>query len=184
MRVSIGLSSGGESLTWAGKVAPPMPTMPASRNRSFISSGVRLSGSPFGKASSQASSPSGLMTTEGRALPDGCGRGSTATTSPEVDACTGTETNPLALPITWPFLTCSPSSTQTSAGAPICCESGIVNSSGSGTSSTGLVAVHCLLSAGCSPPGNVFSLPIAIDQAALSALRNGIVVSVKLLPSG
>ena len=96
------------SLTWVGKVAPPIPTMPAARIRSRSSSAVSFAGSAPASPSTQASSPSGRITTAGSARPEGCGRGSTATTSPEVEACTGTETKPLAVPTTSPFLTFSP----------------------------------------------------------------------------
>ena len=38
-----------EILTWVGKVAPPMPTTPASLMRAESCSGVRLSGSEAGE---------------------------------------------------------------------------------------------------------------------------------------
>ena len=44
-RKSIFLSLGGESLTWAGKVAPPMPTMPPSNTRESRASRSSRAGS-------------------------------------------------------------------------------------------------------------------------------------------
>ena len=44
------------------------------------------------------------------------------------------ETNPAAVPITWPTRTASPFLTQAAAGAPICCDNGTTAISGSGKS--------------------------------------------------
>ena len=46
-------------------------------------------------------------------------------TVPETDECTLAETNPAALPISVPTFTLSPLATTASAGAPMCCPSGM-----------------------------------------------------------
>ena len=99
MTVSIGLDSGGDSLTCVGKAAPPRPTRPASLDDVPISSGV-----------SDATSGAGLDRLVPRvlavALDDdrpcarlraGAGTCRPPATLPEIDACTGTETKPAGL---------------------------------------------------------------------------------------
>ena len=97
--VSTGLA--GLSLTQVGKPAPPIPTIPASRMISMISSGVRLSRSPCGCTDScRVFFPSDSMTTAITSLPRvPCIRGSTATTVPLTLECTGALINPAASPI-------------------------------------------------------------------------------------
>ena len=77
------------------------------------------------------------MVTEGLRTPDASGWASTATTVPLTDECMLDETKPLAVPIRSPTFTLSPLATHGWAGAPICCESGIITFSGRGIASMG-----------------------------------------------
>ena len=71
--------------------------------------------------SSIHSSPSTSITTALPALPARSFTISIDFTVPLTDECTGAETKPVGLAISWPTLTLSPTATHGSAGAPRCC---------------------------------------------------------------
>ena len=101
LRRMVSTGFAGFSLTQVGKPAPPIPTIPASRMISMISSGVSLSRSPCGCTDScRVFFPSDSITTAITSLPlVPCIRGSTATTVPLTLECTGALINPAASPI-------------------------------------------------------------------------------------
>ena len=78
------------AFTLPGKAAPPMPTMPASRISPRMVSGSICSGEAAVGAGMVVSWKSLSMTTDMTFFPEAWGRGSTATTVPETEACTGT----------------------------------------------------------------------------------------------
>ncbi len=142
------------SFTAEGKVAPPMPTIPASATLAAISSGVAFSGRRRPSRGPQLSCPSVRMVMVGMGSPEGWGAAKwpTAITRPEVGACMLAETGPRARPISWPFTTRSSRLTSGSASAPICCWSGTRISVGIGMSSMGLSELRCLRVSGWTPP--------------------------------
>ena len=77
------------------------------------------------------------MTTDMIMSPRGWGLGSTATTVPETEACTGAETGAALSPIFWYIFTVSPFFTSGVQGAPICCAMGITTWGGGAITVTG-----------------------------------------------
>ncbi len=142
-----------EIFTWVGKVAPPMPTMPASFTRAEICSGVRASGSLAGTQSGQGVSlKSFSITTLMTGTPEKWMRFSTADTVPETLAWTGAETKAGASPTFCPTVTWSPTDTQGVQGAPMCRDMGITTRAGGGRVSMGFLLVAALWSLGWMPP--------------------------------
>jgi len=101
MTVSMGLRLGGESFTWVGKPAPPIPTMPHSA--------ILLTSSPLaasrhepstGSKGTASSVPSFSICTAVTSRPDGWAKGRTDSTVPATEACTAAETFPAASPTT------------------------------------------------------------------------------------
>ena len=92
--------------TWVGKVAPPMPTMPAFFTISQICSTVRLSGSLGARREGQGVSVKSFsITTLITGTPEKWIRGSTAATVPDTLAWTGAETKAGASPTICPTVT-------------------------------------------------------------------------------
>ena len=140
----------GFSFTQVGKPAPPIPTIPASRMISMISSGVRLSRSLCGCTDScRVFLPSDSITTAITSLPlVPCIRGSTATTVPLTLECTGALINPAASPIFCPTFTVSPIATIGFAGAPRCWDMEITTVFGSGNFFRAMCSLNSLRSDG------------------------------------
>ena len=114
------------SFALVGKPAPPMPVIPASRMIAISSSGGSVRGlARFWIVGQSVTRPSFSSTTAGMSVPPGCGRGSTATTVPETDACTGAQ-SPSPSPSFCPSVTRSPTRTSGLQGAPMCCDRKIV----------------------------------------------------------
>ena len=165
MTVSMGLSLGGESLTWVGNVAPPKPTMPASRtaSRSFSAPASSARGARDGSHSSR---PSFSRITAATRRPPAMMRGWMPLTLPETDACTAALTKPSGAPIFCPRYTRSPGLTSGLQGAPACWSSGIAASAGAGTASMGFAPVARFSptpSCGCTPRRKVNVLPNALS---------------------
>ena len=121
MSTSFTLPMPPEILTCVGKVAPPIPTIPAFFTISTISSTVRASGSAGAFTSSLTVFwKSFSITTDTMSPPIEKGRGSMAFTVPETLAWMGADTNLSLSPINWPTLTKSPAFTTGVQGAPIC----------------------------------------------------------------
>ena len=92
--------------TWVGKVAPPWPTMPAFFTISVSCSTVRSSGFSAGwMLGSRVFSKSFSITTLITGTPLKWGRGSTATTVPDILAWMGADTKAGASPTTCPMFT-------------------------------------------------------------------------------
>ena len=84
------------------------------------------------------------------------GTRSTDVTVPEIGLWMLADMKLPASAMSCPVSTLSPLATFATAGAPICCDSGIVTTSGSGRTSMGFAPLN-LFSDGCTPPiGNVF----------------------------
>jgi hypothetical protein len=92
------------------------------------------------------------METAWTRAPDARSTGPTSVTSPLAGAWTGALTTASTLPMTWPRITRSPFSTRAEHGAPRCCESGTLNSPGTGARLIGSALVASLRSAGWTPP--------------------------------
>ena len=144
-------------MTGVGKVAPPMPTMPASRMMPTASLGVRLSGFAGGLSSIHSSLKSFSTTTASTSVPLKVMVWMMSTTVPETEECTGAETKAAASPSFWPTRTGSPLATITLAGAPPCWDMGITTRLDAGSSVMGLppfTALPLRPSCGWIPPGN------------------------------
>ena len=79
-------------------------------------------------------SPSTAIVIAGRRTPPASGTSPTAVTVPETDEWTLADTNPSAAAINCPVTTRSPLATHGTAGAPICCDSGMTATVGGGNS--------------------------------------------------
>ena len=119
------LSGGGDTFTWLGNVAPPIPTIPASFMIPTISSLLKSSNWPFGWTLSCNSSLKSFSITTHWAEPPGTSCCSIAITLPDTEEWTLHETKPCCSPIFCPNFTSSPTSTIGLAGAPICCWRGM-----------------------------------------------------------
>ena len=165
MTVSMGLSLGGESLTWVGNVAPPMPTTPAARMAASNWAGSSAF-STGAMDASHSSRPSFSMMTEDTRRPPAIKRGWMALTLPETGAWTAALTKPSASPIFCPRHTRSPGLTSGLQGAPACCTSGTAANSGAGMTSMGLAPVARFSSTpsrGCTPRRKLNILPNALS---------------------
>ena len=154
------------ALMSVGKVAPPMPTMPASRMMVSRSSGERPSRVSWGtRVRSGVSRPSFSSTADSTGRPKGWGRGSTARTRPETEACT-VALRPSASPIFWPRRTVSPGFTRGVQGLPICWSMGITTWAGSGAGDRGAPRESSLRPSGWTPPQNrcLMDSPLCQDQ--------------------
>ena len=114
----------GESLTWVGNPAPPIPTIPAFLTASRISSLEERFQSIRGLYLTSSSRKSFSMMMLLTISPVTTRLGSIAFTVPDTDEKTGAETNPPASAIIWPLKTLSPLFTIGLAGAPMCCDTG------------------------------------------------------------
>ena len=139
------------AFTFPGNAAPPMPTTPAFRIVSKISSAV--SGNSLGSA--VVSWKSFSITTARDCPKVGCGLCSMATTVPETDACTGTH-KPSPSPIFCPHNTWSPTLTSGVQGFPICCCIGITTCLGEMVRKLVSFVDISLLYLGWIPPKNKF----------------------------
>ena len=152
LRISTSTGFFGASLTNAGNVAPPMPTMPASLTAASSSSLlIACQLRPIGRPSAHASSPSLSMT---------IAPFSNFLTLPETDAWMSAWRNASVVAIFWPRFTISPIFTHGLHGAPMCCESGIVTTSGAGIVSMGAPLASSLPSCGWMPPKNRWNINI------------------------
>ena len=84
------------------------------------------------------------MVTQVTMLPPTTRCGAISVTVPEIEACTGAETKERVCPIFCPRLTCSPTATQGTQGAPMCCAIGMQTVLGAVIGSTGSAAVSRL----------------------------------------
>ena len=111
------------------------------------------------------SSPSFSSTAERTSRPEGWGRGSTARTRPETDACT-VALRPSASPIFWPRRTVSPGFTRGVQGFPICWSMGMTTWAGRGARDRGTSRESSLRPSGWTPPQNrcLMDSPLCQDQ--------------------
>ena len=130
-----------EILNAVGNMAPPIPVTPASRMRLMMASGSFSSLPVRGLRSSQGVSwKSFSITTDITMSPSMWRRGSTATTLPETEACTGAEIGASVAPMSWPIFTVSPTLTTGWFGAPMCWTIGSTTSLGGAMGRTGDLA--------------------------------------------
>ena len=128
-----------------GNPAPPMPTMPASRMRSMISSAV---GEERGARKASSCAFDAVMTMYSASPPRPSGRVSMAFTVPATLAWTFAETPPAHTAMHSPRFTVCPASTTGRAGFPACCSRGTATSAGVGMRSGGSCSVGVLCPAG------------------------------------
>ena len=83
---------------------------------------------------------------------------------PVAGACMGTDTKPPGSAIGSLRTTSWPSRTIGRAGAPVCCESGMIISSAKGRRRMGRCSVSDLYSGGCTPCENVLSRPNRVNM--------------------
>ncbi len=166
MSVSTVAVGGGENLTSVGKVAPPIPTMPASRIRVVTALRSRVDRSMSCRSNSCASvaSWSTVISMYWAIFPPGRGLSTSFLILPATGECMPAEILLEGSDSRSPTVTSSPRLFTGLDGAPRCCDRGTRIVSGSGARSMGFAAVASLLEGGCTP-----FLKVSNDMISLSA---------------